>query len=71
MLLPCASGPAPDLAPCVELLDVLRVRLRKLDECIDSVVRSREVLSDYIDATERLVARDAPTYDAAWECAPA
>ncbi|MEV5824051.1 MerR family transcriptional regulator [Spirillospora sp. NPDC052242] len=55
-LLPCANGSGPDFEPCPELLDALRARLRKLDECIESVVQSRQVLSDFIDATERRVA---------------
>lgn len=55
-LLPCAKGSGPDFEPCPELLEALRARLRKLDECIESVVQSRQVLSDFIDATERRVA---------------
>ncbi|ARQ71600.1 MerR family transcriptional regulator [Streptomyces marincola] len=64
-LLPCATGSAPDLLPCPELLDLLRARLRGLDERIDTLVRSRRALHDYIDATERRVPRPVP------ECAPA
>ncbi|MEV6400051.1 MerR family transcriptional regulator [Streptomyces sp. NPDC051907] len=52
-LLPCVTGPGPDLAPCPELLDVLRTRLRGLDEHIATVARSRKALNDYIEATER------------------
>ncbi|MFG6193998.1 MerR family transcriptional regulator [Nonomuraea sp. JJY05] len=52
-LLPCATGTAPDLEPCPELLDTLRVRLNGLDEHIDTLTRSRQSLRDYIDATER------------------
>lgn len=52
-LLPCATGAAPDLAPCAELVDALRARLLGLDEQIDTLVRSRQALHDYIDATER------------------
>jgi DNA-binding transcriptional MerR regulator len=52
-LLPCATGAAPDLEPCPELLDTLRARLHGLDEHIDTLTRSRQSLRDYIDATER------------------
>ncbi|MEV1172495.1 MerR family transcriptional regulator [Nonomuraea sp. NPDC049784] len=54
-MLPCATGAAPDLEPCPELLDTLRARLNGLDEHIDTLIRSRQVLHDYIDATERRV----------------
>jgi DNA-binding transcriptional MerR regulator len=56
-MLPCATGAAPELEPCPELLDTLRARLRGLDEHIDTLVRSREALHDFIDATERRVSR--------------
>lgn len=52
-LLPCASGAAPELEPCPELLDVMRARLRELDERIDTLTHSRRALHDYLDATER------------------
>ena len=52
-MLPCTTGPDPDLEPCPELLDGLRARLRGLDEQIDTLTRSRQALADYIDATER------------------
>ncbi|MFI6741588.1 MerR family transcriptional regulator [Nonomuraea sp. NPDC050451] len=55
-LLPCATGAAPDLEPCPELLDTLRARLHGLDEHIDMLARSRQYLRDYIDVTERRVA---------------
>ncbi|MFI6275097.1 MerR family transcriptional regulator [Streptomyces sp. NPDC050988] len=54
-LQPCVTGTAPDLEPCPELLDTLRARLKGLDEHIDTLTRSRQVLHDYIDATERHV----------------
>ncbi len=53
VLLPCATGAGPDLEPCPELLDTLRARLHGLDGHIDALTRSRDVLRDYIDATER------------------
>ncbi len=58
-LLPCATGAAPDLEPCPELLDTLRTRLHGLDEHIGTLVRSRQALHDYIDATERRVSTSA------------
>jgi len=58
-LQPCVTGTAPDLEPCPELLDTLRARLKGLDEHIDTLTRSREVLHDYIDATERLVSQES------------
>jgi len=54
-VLPCATGAAPDLEPCPELLAVLRARLHGLDERIDTLLRSRQALHRYIDATERRV----------------
>ncbi|GAB2994192.1 hypothetical protein GCM10023080_070740 [Streptomyces pseudoechinosporeus] len=49
----------PYLEPCPELLDALRTRLRALDEHIDTLARSRQVLHDYVEATERRVPRDS------------
>ncbi|MGW6502604.1 MerR family transcriptional regulator [Nonomuraea angiospora] len=59
-LLPCATGAAPDLEPCPELLDTLKARLHGLDEHIDTLARSRQSLRDYIDATERRVVESGP-----------
>ncbi|MFE7799415.1 MerR family transcriptional regulator [Nocardia sp. NPDC057440] len=53
ILLPCATGAGPDIAPCTELLDVLRARLRGLDERIDALTQSRQALRSYLSATER------------------
>lgn len=52
-LLPCATGTAPDLEPCPDLLDTLRGRLNGMDERIDTLLRSRQVLNDYLEATEQ------------------
>jgi DNA-binding transcriptional MerR regulator len=52
-MLPCLTGPDPELEPCPELLDGLRARLSGLDEQIDTLARSRQALADYIEATER------------------
>jgi DNA-binding transcriptional MerR regulator len=61
-LLPCATGPAPELEPCAELVDVLRTRLTGLDEHIDTLSRSRRTLSEFLDATERRVSSGPPAY---------
>lgn len=53
ILLPCAIGEAPDFEYCPPLLDMLRARLRGLDDHIDVLVRSRETLREYIEVTER------------------
>ncbi|CAM5239171.1 HTH merR-type domain-containing protein OS=Streptomyces glaucescens OX=1907 GN=SGLAU_00500 PE=4 SV=1 [Streptomyces glaucescens] len=53
---PCVSGAAPDLKPCPETLDLLRARIAGLDEQIDTLVRSRETLREYLAATERRLA---------------
>ncbi len=52
-VLPCATGPAPDLEPCAELVDVLRARLAGLQKRIDTLLSSREALLSYIDATNK------------------
>lgn len=61
-LQPCVTGTAPDLEPCPELLDTLRARLKGLDEHIDTLTRSRQVLHDYIDATERHVSQESQAH---------
>ena len=55
-LLPCATGTGPDLEPCDELVDVLRTRLRGLDDRMDTLARSRAALRRVIDRTERAAA---------------
>ena len=60
-LLPCATGTAPDLEPCDELLVFLRDRLRRLDARIDTLARSRQALRDYVDATQRRVDTPEPS----------
>jgi DNA-binding transcriptional MerR regulator len=54
-LLPCATGSTPDLEPCPELLATLQARLHGLDDHIATLIRSRQSLHDYIDATQRRV----------------
>ncbi|MFI6084884.1 MerR family transcriptional regulator [Streptomyces sp. NPDC051217] len=65
ILLPCASGEAPDLEPCPDLLDMLRARLRGLDDHIDMLVRTRRTLRDYVEVTERRESPYAEECDAA------
>ncbi|WP_447001883.1 MerR family transcriptional regulator [Saccharothrix isguenensis] len=55
-LRPCVTGEAPDLKPCPETLDLLRARITGLDEQIDTLIRSRRTLREYLAATERRLA---------------
>lgn len=52
LLLPCAVGAGPDFEPCRELLATLRARLHGLDERIDTLTRSRQILRRYLEATD-------------------
>lgn len=52
-LLPCATGETPELAGCPELLAAMRTRLRRLDDRIDTLTRSRGALAHYIDEAAR------------------
>ncbi|WP_199443509.1 MerR family transcriptional regulator [Umezawaea beigongshangensis] len=51
-LQPCVTGEAPELKPCPETLDLLRERITGLDQQIDTLVRSRQTLREYLAATE-------------------
>ena len=62
-LLPCAVGEAPKLPGCPELLAAMRSRLQRLDEQIDRLAQSRDVLADYIDAAERMGSGSYPPFD--------
>lgn len=53
-LLPCATGETPELPGCPELLTAMRIRLRCLDNQIDTLTRSREALAHYIDEAARI-----------------
>ncbi|WP_280499162.1 MerR family transcriptional regulator [Nocardia cyriacigeorgica] len=44
-LLPCATGEAPDLPGCPELLDAMRSRMNRLDDQLDKLTRSRDALA--------------------------
>lgn len=63
-LLPCATGAAPELEPCPELLAALRARLHGLDEQIETLTRARQALQDYIEVTERRAPRGYQGCDA-------
>ncbi|MCC3329999.1 MerR family transcriptional regulator [Nocardia abscessus] len=64
-LLPCAVGEAPELLGCPELLAAMRSRLRRLDEQMDRLARSRDALADYIEAAERTGRKSYPPFDGA------
>jgi DNA-binding transcriptional MerR regulator len=62
-LLPCAVGEAPELLGCPELLAAMRSRLRRLDDQMAMLARSRDALTDYIDAAERMGGESYPPFD--------
>ncbi|MEV0116124.1 MerR family transcriptional regulator [Streptomyces sp. NPDC059037] len=64
-LLPCAVGEAPELPGCHELVAAMRSRLRRLDEQMESIARSRAALADYIDAAEQMGGDSYPPLDGA------
>lgn len=64
-LLPCAVGEAPELIGCPELLAAMRTRLRRLDDQLAALARSRDALADYIDVAERVGGEQYPPSDGA------
>ncbi|MFE3073026.1 MerR family transcriptional regulator [Streptomyces sp. NPDC059247] len=62
-LLPCAVGEVPELVGCPDLLAAMRSRLRRLEEQSERIARSREALSVYIDAAERMGAEAYPPFE--------
>ncbi|MEV0322710.1 MerR family transcriptional regulator [Streptomyces sp. NPDC050658] len=62
-VLPCAVGETPELPGCEELLDAMRSRLRRLDDQMSKLARSRAALLDYIDAAERVGGESYPPLD--------
>ncbi|MEV0675438.1 MerR family transcriptional regulator [Actinosynnema sp. NPDC050436] len=59
-MLPCTTGTTPDLKPCPELVDALRIRLQALDDQITTLTSSRQALADYLAATENSTAGVPP-----------
>jgi DNA-binding transcriptional MerR regulator len=62
-LLPCATGEAPELIGCPELLAAMRSRLRRLNDRMAGLARSRDALAAYIDAAERTGSESYPPFD--------
>ncbi|MEU9032115.1 MerR family transcriptional regulator [Streptomyces sp. NPDC048383] len=60
-LLPCVTGDGPDLEPCPQLLETLRTRLRGMDDHIETLSQTRQILNGYIKATERNVTEYDPS----------
>lgn len=52
-LLPCAVGEGPELIGCPDLVAAMRTRLRRVQEQLDTLGRSRDALVRYVDAAER------------------
>lgn len=70
-LLPCAVGEAPELPGCPELLAAMRSRLRRLEDQMRRLARSRDALTGYIDAAERTGGEIYPPFhDAGLEPVP-
>ncbi|MEU4462757.1 MerR family transcriptional regulator [Streptomyces sp. NPDC024017] len=59
-LLPCATGEAPELLGCPELLAAMRSRLRRLDDQLERLAQSRDALAGYIEAAERVGGESYP-----------
>lgn len=53
-LLPCATGDAPELVGCPELIAAMQARLDRLDDQIHALTRSREALDHYIAEAARV-----------------
>lgn len=64
-LLPCAIGEAPELVGCPELLAAMRTRLRRLDDQMAKLARSRDALADYIEVAEQVGSERYPPFDGA------
>ncbi|MEV6278303.1 MerR family transcriptional regulator [Nocardia sp. NPDC051832] len=62
-LLPCAVGATPELVGCPELLTAMRSRLRRLEDQMDQLARSRAALTEYIAAAERTGSENYPPFD--------
>ncbi|MET9548644.1 MerR family transcriptional regulator [Streptomyces sp. NPDC006627] len=64
-VLPCALGEAPELPGCPELLTAMRGRLRRLEDQMATLAGSRDALTRYIDAAERMGGDSYPPFDGA------
>ncbi|MET9290692.1 MerR family transcriptional regulator [Streptomyces sp. NPDC003077] len=64
-LLPCAVGEIPELIGCPDLLAAMRSRLQRLNDQIEKLARSRDALTTYIDAAERMGRQRYPLFDGA------
>ncbi|AZM57140.1 MerR family transcriptional regulator [Streptomyces sp. WAC 01529] len=64
-LLPCAVGEVPELPGCPDLLAAMRSRLRRIDEQIDGLARSRAALAEYVAAAERVGGESYGPFDGA------
>ncbi|WP_329086266.1 MULTISPECIES: MerR family transcriptional regulator [unclassified Streptosporangium] len=62
-LLPCAVGEVPELLGCPDLLAAMRSRLRRIDDQMNRLARSRDALTDYIDAADRMAGENYPPFD--------
>ncbi|MEU3599096.1 MerR family transcriptional regulator [Streptomyces sp. NPDC006798] len=62
-LLPCAQGEAPELPGCPDFLAAMRSRLRRLEDEMTRIARSRAALTDYIAAAERMGDASYPPLD--------
>ncbi|MEV3921431.1 MerR family transcriptional regulator [Actinomadura coerulea] len=61
-LLPCAAGEGPELLGCPELLAAMRTRLRRLDDQMERLARSRDALAGFIGAAERTGGDGGPAF---------
>lgn len=64
-VLPCAVGEEPQLPGCVELLTAMRSRLRRLEDQMARLARSRSALAGYIAAAEQVGGESYPPLDGA------
>jgi DNA-binding transcriptional MerR regulator len=70
-VLPCAVGEAPELPGCPELLAAMRARLHRLDDQMTRLAQSRDALTAYIDAAERVGSVYPPFDQTGAEAVPA
>ncbi|MFI0989768.1 MerR family transcriptional regulator [Streptomyces exfoliatus] len=64
-LLPCAVGEVPELIGCPDLVAAMRSRMRRIDEQMDRLARSRGALAAYIEAAERMSDENYPPFEGA------